>query len=115
MNVKVGKRGIKNARIVIPSDDKRSLIGRDWLNQLNFIVGEANGNVEYSNSINHFSERQTIDQLKRKVPELFNRQRKIKGYKIKCKFWKDAVISQQKWRRIPLQLQGAVEEKSRSY
>ena len=43
-NVKVGKRTIKNARIVISRDGNRSLIGRDWLNQLNFNVGEANGN-----------------------------------------------------------------------
>ena len=31
-DVKVGKRTIKNARIVITRDGKRSLIGRDWLN-----------------------------------------------------------------------------------
>ena len=38
VNVKVGKRTIENARIVISSDGKQSLIGRDWLNQLNFRV-----------------------------------------------------------------------------
>ena len=38
------KRTLKNARIVISRDGKRSLIGRDWLNQLNFRVGDANGN-----------------------------------------------------------------------
>ena len=70
VNVKVGKRTIKNAKTVISRDGKRSLIGRDWLNQLNFRVGEANGNYEYSNIINHISERQNIEQIN-KFPELF--------------------------------------------
>ena len=75
VNVKVRKRTIKNARTVISRDGKRSLIGRDWLNQLNFRVGEANGNYEYSNIINHISERQNLEQLN-KFPELFRDKRK---------------------------------------
>ena len=59
MNVKVGKRTIKNARIVISRDGKRSLIGRDWRSQLNFRWGEANGNGEYFNTITHISEPQS--------------------------------------------------------
>ena len=43
VNVHVGKRTITNSRIVISREGKRSLIGRDWLIQLNFRVGEANG------------------------------------------------------------------------
>ena len=40
--VQVGKRKIKNARVIITQDGKRSLIGKDWLAQLNYYVGEAN-------------------------------------------------------------------------
>ena len=60
-DVKAGKGTIKNARIVITRAGKRSLIGRDWLNQLNFRMGEANGNSEYSNVIQNISERQDIE------------------------------------------------------
>ena len=59
--VKVGKKTIKIARIVISRDGKRSLVGRDCLNQVNFKVGEVNGNGEYSETINHISEQQNIE------------------------------------------------------
>ena len=103
--LKVGKRTIKNARIVISKDGKRSLIGRDWQDQLNFRVGETNENSEYSNIIQNISERQDIVKLKEKFLNLFSRQGKIKGHKIKCEFKKDAIVTQQKGRHIPLQLQ----------
>ena len=72
-------------------------------------MGEANGNSEYTNIIQNISERQDIGNLKEKFPKLFSRQRKIKGYKIKCEYKKEAIITQQKGRRISLQLQEAVE------
>ena len=97
--VKVGRKTIKTARIVITRDGKRSLIGRDWLNQLNFRVGETNGNSEYSNNIQNISERQDMEKLKEKFPKLFSRQGKIKGHKIKCEFEKEAINTQQKGRR----------------
>ena len=115
VNVKVGKRTIKNARIVISRDGKRSLIGRDWLNQLNFRVGAANGIGEYPETVYHISEEQNNEHFKQKFPELFRRQGKNKGYKIKCEFRKDATITQQKGRRIPLQLQDAVEDEKKNY
>ena len=68
-DVKVGKRTIKNARIVITRDGKRSPIGRDWLKQLNFRVGEANGNSDYFNIIQNISERQDIEKLREKFPK----------------------------------------------
>ena len=63
---------------MISRDGERSLIGLDWLNQLNFRVGEANRNGEYPETINHTSERQNIEHLKQKFPELFSREGKIK-------------------------------------
>ena len=73
-------------------------------------MGEVNGNGEYFESIDHISEQQNIEHLKQKFPELFSRQGKTKGYKIKCEFRNDATITQQKGRRIPLQLLDAVED-----
>ena len=40
VKVKVGERKLKNSRILITRDRKRSLIGRDWRNHLNFRVEE---------------------------------------------------------------------------
>ena len=81
------------------------MIGQDWLTQLNFRVGEANGNSEYTNIINNISERKGIETKKQKFPKLFSRQGKIKGFKVKFEFKKDAKLTQQEGRRIPLQLQ----------
>ena len=53
--VQMGRRRkkIKNARIVITRDRKRSVTGRDWLAQLYFRVGEANKESEYNNAVNN--------------------------------------------------------------
>ena len=63
MEVQEGKRKITNARIVITRDGKRSIIGRDWLAQLNYHVGEANSNRGYNNVLGHIktSERKTLN------------------------------------------------------
>ena len=63
----------------------------------------------YSKIINLIFERREIQKLKPKIPELFSRQGKIKGHKIKCEFRKDTTTTQQKGKRIPLLLQDAVE------
>ena len=39
--VQVGKRTIKRTRIVFAKDGKKSLVGRDWLTQLNFRLAEV--------------------------------------------------------------------------
>ena len=109
VDVQVGKRKLKNARIVITRDGKRSLIERDLLTQLNIRVGEANGNSEYTNIINNISETRDFETRKQKFPKLFSRQGKMEGFKVKVEFKKDVKITQQKGRRIPLHLQHAVE------
>ena len=68
MDVKVGKRNNKNARIVNMRDEKRSLIRRDRLNQLNFRVEEANGNSQYTNIIQNISEHHDSEHLKQIIP-----------------------------------------------
>ena len=49
--VNVGKRTIKNARILISRDGGKSLIRRDWLAKLNCRVAQSKSLVEY-NSVN---------------------------------------------------------------
>ena len=44
----MGKRIIKKARMIIAPDGKKSLVGRDWLAQLNFRVAEASQESEFN-------------------------------------------------------------------
>ena len=46
LDVKVGKKQIKKARVVITRDKKKSLIRRDWLTSLNFRVADTNNMSE---------------------------------------------------------------------
>ena len=55
VEVQVGKKKLKNSRILITRDGKRSLIGRDWLNQLNFRVGEVKQKGEYNQTVNNIN------------------------------------------------------------
>ena len=78
----MGKRNFKKARLVIARDGKRSLIGRDWLIQVNFHVAEAKPESEYNNNINHVDKLELspeLKQMKNKFPKLFERQGKISG------------------------------------
>ena len=52
VDVQVGKRTIKRARIVIARDGKKSLVRRDWLKQLNYRVAEASKEGECTNTVN---------------------------------------------------------------
>ena len=47
--------------------------------------------------------------MKQEFPKSFSREGKMKGFKVKIEFTKDAKVTQQKGRRNPLQLQQAVE------
>ena len=53
VEVQVGKKKLKNARILIRRDGKRSLIGPDWLDQLNLHVGEVKETSEYNQTVNN--------------------------------------------------------------
>ena len=55
IDVKVGKKETKKARVVITWDGKKSLIGKDWLTSLNFRVPDTNNMSEYNNSINNIN------------------------------------------------------------
>ena len=51
----LNRKKIKNARVVLTREGKRSLIGRDWLAQLNFRVGESHKIVVYNNAANNIT------------------------------------------------------------
>ena len=121
VDVKVGKKTIKNARVVIARGGKNSLIGQDWLAKLNFRVAESNKISEYNSSINNINRKPNKTEksaelkiLERKCPKSFTRQGRIVGHTIKLEF-KGAKITQQKRRRVPLQLQEAVDAETKVF
>ena len=117
VDVKEGKKPMKNARVVIARKGQKSLIGRDRLAKLNFRVAESNITSEYNNSINHTNinnkpiKREKSVELKkkkRKFRNIFTRQGRIVGHTIKKEYKERAKFSQQKGAQSPIQLQEAV-------
>ena len=101
---------IKKARILIARSGSKSIIGREWITTLRYKLEPQRGELE-KNSIEKISELSVeTRQLITDFPELFKRQGKINHYKIKINLKSEAKISQQKGRRIPIQLQKAVDE-----
>ena len=90
VDVKVEKQTKKQARVVIAREGKKSLIGRDWLANLNFRVAESNENNEYKKSINNVNTKtnktEKSSELKRieeKFPNIFKRPDRVVGHKTK--------------------------------
>ena len=101
---------IKKARILISRSGSKSIIGRDWLTTLRYKLQPQKGELEV-NSIEKKSELSAeTKQLVTEFPELFKRQGKVNNYKIKLNLKSEAEVSQQKGRRIPIQLQKAVDK-----
>ena len=112
VDLQVGKRTINRARIVIARDGKKSLVGRNWLTQLNYRVAEASNESQCTNTVNKIENNvelaPELKRIKQKFPDFFSRQGKITGHTVKIEFKEGARITQQKRRREPLQLQTAV-------
>ena len=113
LDVQVGKKTIKKSRMVNSREGKKSLVGRDWLTQLNSRVAEAKFESEYEHSVNNVVNKvelsQDLKRIKQKFSNFFERQGRIFGHNIKIEFKEETKIIQQKRRRVPLQLQKAVD------
>ena len=97
----LNRKRTKNSPVVLTREGKRSLIGKNWLAQLDIRVGAAHKIGEYNNAVNNItSQNITIEKLKT-FSKLFTGERKIKGHQIKIGYKKYAKITQQKGRRVP--------------
>ena len=114
VEVQVWKRIIKNAVMIIARDGKKSLLRRDWLAQLNFREAKAKQESEYNKnvnkSVNNVELLPELRILQQKLPNIFSRHGKFVGHTKKFDFKEDAKITQHKGRRVPLQLQQAVDQ-----
>ena len=112
---------VSKARVLVAPNSGKSIEGRDWLVALRYKIpqlierGECKINkqsLKCEESINEISPEKRLNpelqQLVGEFPNLFKRKRRVKNYEIKIKMKDDVRISQQKGRRIPIQLQNQV-------
>ena len=108
--LQVGHQFIKKARILVSSKGSRSIIGREWLSTLRHKFEPV---VEGKSEVNSIEKNEELcEETKKFVSEfkkLFTRNGKVKNHQVKIKLKENARIVQQKGRRIPIQLQNAVD------
>ena len=94
VDVQVGTRTIKRARIVIARERKKPLEktigGRDWLSQSNFRVAEASKEGECTNTVNRNVNKiemsPELKKIQQRFLKIFSRKGKILGHTIKIEF-----------------------------
>ena len=114
---------VSKARVLVAPNSGKSIIGRDWLIALRYKItqpierGECNVNTKFTEcaeAVNEISPEEQISpevqQIMREFPELFKRKGRVKDYEIKIDMKENAKITQQKGRRIPIQLQEQVDK-----
>ena len=127
-HLEVGESKLNKARILIAQKGAKSLIGRDWLNAFNYKFvspnqsegkqaiykissnSSENSKIEKENEKSIHNEVNEQTKIKEQFNELFTRQGKLIGNEVKIEFKPHAKITQQKGRRVPIQLQDAVQK-----
>ena len=108
--LQVGNQYIKKARILIAKKGTKSIIGREWLSTLRYRFTPVNeGELELNSGEKDEELSAEAKQLSNDFLTLFERNGRIKNHQVKINLKSDAKISQQKGRRIPIQLQNAVD------
>ena len=129
--LEAGDSKLQKARILVAERGAKSLIERDWLNAFNYKFVSLNQNEgkriickvtsgttkpiktakrNKTNNPENWNDQQNEQiKIKQQFKDLFERQRKLKGHKVRIEFTQNAKITQQKGRRVPIQLQDAVQ------
>ena len=133
-HLEVGDSKLNKARILIANKGAKSLIGRDWLNAFNYkfvsptkdegnkAIYTIKQNIKQPNKTTQPSEHtkpktwndndnnNEKNKLRNQFSSLFTRQGQIRDHTVKIEFKPEAKITQQKGRRVPIQLQDALQE-----
>ena len=129
--LEVGDSKLQKTRILVAERGAKSLIGRDWLNAFNYKFVSHNQNEgkriifkvtsgttkpiksakpnKTINPDNWNDQQNEQSKIKQKFKELFERQGKLNRHKVRNEFEQNAKITQQKGRRVPIQIQDAVQ------
>ena len=112
--LQVGNQYIKKARILNANKGTKSIVGREWLSTLRYRFTPVNEGELEVNSVGKDEELSAeAKQLSNEFPDLFKKNGRIKIHQVKIFLKSDAKISQQKGRRIPIQLQNAVDAETK--
>ena len=112
--LEVGKKYIRKTKILGCRSGAKSIIGRDWLNYLHYSIEPKKGGK--LNTINNMDKESEISQerwktaVKEQFPKRFERKGRIKHHQIHADLYEGTVSEQQKGRRVPVQLQQAVQQ-----
>ena len=98
-----GAKTMQKARLLRATEGTRSIVGRDWIHALGLKL-----KMDQSKKLIANIEGRSNYKLYQEYKKLFTREGKVKGYKINAEFNKDCKPTQQKGRRIPLQIQESV-------
>ena len=102
---------IKKARVLIAKNGTKSIIGREWLTTLKYkLVPKQKGELDVNSIEKEKDLSAETKQFVKEFPKLFERRGRVKNHKVRINFKTDAKITQQKGRRIPIQLQKAVDK-----
>ena len=117
VSVQVGKTRMSKARVLVAKKGSKSIVGRDWLKALKYNIEQPT--TEGENSVNSISCESAesenklshdAKQLVEEFPNLFKRRGRVNNYKIKIETKDGTRVTQQKGRRIPIQLQEQVDK-----
>ena len=130
--LEVGESKMQKASILVAERGAKSLIGRDWLNAFNYKFVSPNQNEgkpiickitsgttkpikttkpSETNKPENWNDKQNEQiKLKQQFRDLFEREGKLNKHKVRLEFKQIAKITQQKGRRVPVQLQEAVQK-----
>ena len=130
--LEVGESKMQKARILVAERGAKSQIGRDWLNAFNYKFVSPNQNEgkpiickitsgttkpnkttkpsETTKPENWNDKQNEQIKLKQQFKDLFEREGKLNKHKVRIEFKQNAKITQQKGRRVPVQLQEAVQK-----
>ena len=109
--LQVGEKVIKKARVLVAREGMKSIVGSEWFSTLKFKMVQKPVGESEINVIEKEGEKlsQETKALVNEFPNRFSRKGKIKDHKIRIKMKENASFSQQKGRRIPIQMQKTVD------
>ena len=111
LSLQVNGIRVSKARVLVARIGTRPIVGRDWLTALRYKI--VHSTEEGENSINCVTKEKEkpevelsaeVKQVKAEFPDLFQRRGCVSNYSIKIEMKEGARVTQQKGRRIPVQL-----------
>ena len=109
--LQVGDDYVKKARVLVARKGYKLTIGREWLSTLRFSLTQEKGELEVNSMDKDEELSEETKQFVKEFSKLFLRRGKIKTYQVKVNLKNGARITQLQGRRIPIQLQEALDEK----